>query len=77
MQDLELYSYDYMEGELLLGNNPTTFLLPTCSGKQALDDDALGGIWDGIVEEKRKGSGKESGGRRGEEASLLLLLLVR
>jgi hypothetical protein len=56
-----------MEGRSLFGNNPTTFccrLAPTF-GKQALDDDALGGIWDGVVEEKRKGRGvvrKESEG---------------
>ena len=51
------------------------FLLPTCSGKQALDDDALGGIWDGVVEEKRKGSEKESGGRRGSLSLAAFCLL--
>ena len=48
----------------LFGNQPNDFsccrLVPT-SGKQALDDDALGGKWDGVVEEKRKGKRSENG----------------
>lgn len=29
--------------------------LVTHDGEPTLDDDALGGFWDGVVEEKRKG----------------------
>lgn len=53
---------------------PNDFLLlPTCTyiGEQALDDDALGGILDGVVEEKRKGRKVAWEGVGRERVSLL------
>jgi hypothetical protein len=34
-------------------------LAPTFGKQALLDDDALDGVWDGVVEERRKGKGVE------------------
>ena len=72
----ELYSYDYTEGNLCLEKQPNDFffccrLVPT-SGKQALDDDALGGGF-GMESLKKRERGVRRSLGEGEEASLLLL----
>jgi hypothetical protein len=59
---LELHSYDHTEGNSCLETTQRLFCCRlTCTdvGKQALDDDALGGTWDGVVRRKEKGKGNE------------------
>ena len=74
---LVLHSYDHTEGNSCLETTQRLFCCRlTCTdvGKQALDDDALGGTWDGVVRRKEKGKGMRR--IRGESGRASLLLFA-